>query len=203
MTHEPLLEEGERADALGPVDNLVGDNKVHGLDLLAEGADGGEGDDAADTYGPQRSDVSARGHLMWRELVVDAVTGQEGHGDAIVPSDEDGRRREAPGRLGVDGSYGLEAGDSAQASPADDGDVDGFCERSLDRILQVGSGPGAPWGWLPLKVAVSSAMAEQKSSAATSCLDVEAVADINVGFCQTKKRKRKYAVKWRCTPAEH
>ena len=134
MPHKPLLEEGERTDTLGPVNDLVGDDKVHGLDVLAEGPDGGEGDDAPDADGAQGGDVGAGGDLVGRELVVDAVAGEEGYGDAIVPRDEDRGRGEAPGSRGVDRGHGLEAGDAAEAGPADDGDVDGFCERVLDSM---------------------------------------------------------------------
>lgn len=134
VPHNPVLEEGERADALGPVNDLVGNDEVHGLDLLAEGPDGGEGDDAADADGPQSGDVGARWHLMRGDLVVDAVASEEGYGDAIVPGNEDGRRGEAPRRGRVDRGYGLKAGDAAEASPAYYGDVDGFCRRELDHM---------------------------------------------------------------------
>ena len=135
VPHEPLLEEGERTDTLGPVDDLVRDNKVHGLDVLPEGPDGGESDDAPDANGAQGGDVGAGGDLVGRELVVDAVAGEESYGYAIVPRDEDRRRGEAPGCRGVDRGHRLEAGDAAEAGPADDGDVDGFCGRVLDRML--------------------------------------------------------------------
>ena len=135
MADESLLEEGKRTDPLGPVNDLVGYDKVHGLDLLLQGPHCREGDDAADANRPQGGNVGARGHFMRRELVVNAVTREKRHGDAIVPRDKNGRRGEAPRRLGVDRCYGLKAGDAAEASPAYDGDVDGFCRRGLGHIL--------------------------------------------------------------------
>jgi hypothetical protein len=40
MAHYSLLEEGKRAEVFGTIDDLVRDDKVHGLDLLPQRADG-------------------------------------------------------------------------------------------------------------------------------------------------------------------
>lgn len=127
MADEALLEEGEGADALCAVDNLVGDDKVHGLDVLLEGADGAEGDDAAHADVPQGRDVGARGDLMGRELVVGAVPRKEGDGHAVVLEDLDRGRGVAPWRQGVDLGDGHVAIDLGEAGAAYDGDVDRSC----------------------------------------------------------------------------
>lgn len=104
------LEVSPGPDTLGTVDDLIGDHKVAGLDSLLETADGGEGDDAADTDGAQSSDVGAGGDFMGGDLVVSTVTAQEGHGDslvivlALVMQDGDGRGGFTPGS--ADGQRG-------------------------------------------------------------------------------------------------
>lgn len=137
VADEAALEEGEGADALGAVDDLVGDHKVHGLDLLLEGADGAEGDDAAHANVPQGGDVGAGGHLVRRELVVGAVTGEEGDRDAIVLEDEDRGRGLSPGRLGVQLGDRRVAIDLVEASTADDGDMDRSYRSGRVRIFEV------------------------------------------------------------------
>lgn len=120
------LEKGKGADTLGAVNGLVGDDKVHGLNLLLEGADGGEGDDAADTDTAESGNVGTVGHLVRGKLVVDAVAGEESHVDVAVGEDLDGRRGLAPWSVGVDGSDGRVALELAEASTANDGDLDGL-----------------------------------------------------------------------------
>ena len=129
VANDAALEEGEGAHALGPVDDLVRDDKVHRLDLLAQGADGGEGDDGAHADGAQGGDVGARVDLVRRDLVVDAVAGEEGDGDARVLEDHDGARGLAPGGVDVERGDGSVAIDLVEAGAADDGDADGLCMR--------------------------------------------------------------------------
>lgn len=96
------LEESPGTNTLGAVNDLVGDNKVTGLDLLLQTANGGEGNDAADTDGAQGGNVSAGGNLVGSNLVVQAMAAQEGDGDslavvlALVVQDGDGRRGGTP-----------------------------------------------------------------------------------------------------------
>jgi hypothetical protein len=84
VSDDTALEEGEGTDALCAIDDLVGDDKVHWLNLLLERADGGKGDDTANADVPQGGDVCAVGDLVGGKLVMQAVTGEEGDVDAIV-----------------------------------------------------------------------------------------------------------------------
>lgn len=102
--------------------------------MLLEGPDGAEGDDAAHADVAQGGDVGAGGHLVGGELVVGAVAGQEGDGDAVVLEDADRGGGVAPGRQGVDGCDGRVALDLGEAGAAYDGDVD----RALIRVWEVG-----------------------------------------------------------------
>lgn len=127
VADETALEKGKGADALGAVDDLVRDHKVHGLDLLLEGTDCAEGNDAAHTNVSQGGDVGTGGHLMGRKLVVSAMTGEEGNGDAVVLEDEDRGRGLAPRRLRVQLCDRGVAINLVEASTANDGNVDRAC----------------------------------------------------------------------------
>lgn len=70
--------------------------------------------------------VGAVGDLVGRELVMDAVAGDEGDVGAIVGEDVNGRCWGAPGGDGVQDRDGLVALELAQSCSADDGDVDRF-----------------------------------------------------------------------------
>lgn len=120
------LEEGERADALGAVNDLVGDDEVAGLDLFLEGAYGAEGDDGADTEATESGDVGAGGNLVRSDLVVETMAGDEGNGDGLavaggrgVVEDGDGRGGLAPGSVDVEGGNGGEAGKRLEAGTTD------------------------------------------------------------------------------------
>lgn len=78
------LEECKWPDTLGPIDHLVRDDEVAGLDLLLQTADGREGDDGAHADGSQGGDVRTGGDLMGRDLVVQAVAAEEGHGELLA-----------------------------------------------------------------------------------------------------------------------
>lgn len=130
------LEEGERANSLGAVDSLIGDDKVHRLDLLLEGADGGEGDDGANANVPQGGDVGTVGDLMGCVLMVNTVTGEEGNVSSVVSQDLNWRCGRAPGCDGVEDSNRLIALELAKTSAANDGDGDGLC-RELSVYVHV------------------------------------------------------------------
>ena len=126
VSNNTALEEGEGADTLCAVDDLVRNYKVHGLDLLLQRTDGGEGDDASDTDMPQGSDIGSVGDFVGGKLVVDAMSGEEGYVDALVGEDLDGRRGSTPRCDGVEGGDGLKALKLAKTSAANDGNMDGL-----------------------------------------------------------------------------
>lgn len=125
------LEEGEGADPLGAVDDLIGHHEVARADLLLQAADGAEGDDGAHADTAEGGNVGAVGHLVRRELVVQAMARQEGDGDGLaggrgrVVEDGDGRGGLAPRRADVEGRGESEVGQRLQAGAADDSNVDG------------------------------------------------------------------------------
>jgi hypothetical protein len=116
---------------LGTVNNLVGDNKVTGLDFLLQTADGGESNDAANTDGAQSGDVGTGRNLMRSNLMVGAVAAQESNRDnlvivlAVVVQDGDGRGGFAPGSGDGQGSNLSESRELTQTSATDDGNWDG------------------------------------------------------------------------------
>lgn len=120
------LEVGPWADTLGAVNDLIGDNKVARFDGLLQTADGRESNDAADTNGAQGSNVGASGHLVRGNLVVGAVTAQEGDSNglvivlALVVEDGDRGGGLAPGGRDVQRSNLGESRELAKASAADD-----------------------------------------------------------------------------------
>jgi hypothetical protein len=120
------LEVGPWANTLGAVNDLIGDNKVTGLDSLLETANSGESNDAADTDGAQSSDVGASGHLVRGNLVVGAVTAEERDGNglvvvlALVVEDSNRGGRLAPGGGDVQRSNLGESRKLAKTSAADD-----------------------------------------------------------------------------------
>lgn len=89
MSNDTSLEESERSDALGTVNDLVRNDKVHRLDLLLQRPDSGEGNDASYTDVAQSSDIGAIGDLVGSELVVYAVSSEKSDVDAFVSADID------------------------------------------------------------------------------------------------------------------
>lgn len=133
MADNTTLEKSKGTDALGPVNDLVGDDKVHGLDVLLERAHGRESNDASHADMSKSSNVGSVGNFVRRELVMEAVAGQEGNVDAFVGEDADGRGRRTPGRHGIELGDGLIPLELAETGAADDGDVDGFWEEKSVR----------------------------------------------------------------------
>lgn len=128
VSNDASLKESPRSDALGAVNGLVRDDKVHGLDLFLQRANSGEGNDAAHTDMAQGSNIGSVGDLVGSELVVQPVSGEESDVDALVFEDADWRGGTAPGCLEVEDGDGLEPFQLAEASAANDGDVDRLCE---------------------------------------------------------------------------
>ena len=124
------FEEGEGADALGAVDDLVGHHEVARADVLLQRPDGGEGDDGAHTEVPQGGHVGLVLDLVRREFMVQAVARQEGDGDVVararrgVVQDGDGRRRRAPRRVDVECGREREAGERLDTRAAYHGNAD-------------------------------------------------------------------------------
>ena len=136
VSNDTALEEGKRTNALCAVNDLVGDDKVHWLNLLLQRSNGGESDDGSNADVTQSSNVGAVGDLVGRKLVVDAMPRQEGNIHAVVREDMDRGGGRAPRGDGVEGGDGLEAFKLAEAGTANDGDVDGLCE--IFSILMLG-----------------------------------------------------------------
>lgn len=80
MPHHPTLEEGPGSDAFGAIDDLIGHHKVTRSDFLLETSHGGESNDGAHAERAKRGYVGAGGDLVGCELVVQAVSGEEGDG---------------------------------------------------------------------------------------------------------------------------
>jgi hypothetical protein len=133
MCHRTALKEGEWANSLCPVDDLVRHDKVSRLDLLLQTAHGGEGDDGAHADGSQRGNVRPRRNFMGSDVVVGAVTAQKGDGDifaagrALVVEDGDGRGGFAPGGGDVERSDLGKTREFLQTGTADDCDPDLVC----------------------------------------------------------------------------
>lgn len=96
--YQAVLKEGRGADALGAVNDLRRQDKVTGLELFAQGANGRVGNDGLDTEGLERSNVGAGRDLGGGQVVATAVAGQEGNVEAgLGAGDGDGVARLAPG----------------------------------------------------------------------------------------------------------
>lgn len=140
VSNHTSLEECERPDALGTVNDLVWDHEVAGLDLLLQAADGREGNDGADTNGAQGRDVGAGRHLMGRNLMVQAVATKESNSNglfvvrALVVQDRDRGGGSAPRSRDVQGSNLSETREFAETSSTDDGDTDGVYKNDCVSI---------------------------------------------------------------------
>lgn len=138
------LEERERSDTLGAINDLIRDHKVAGLDLLLQATDGGEGNDGADANGAERGNVGAGRNLMRGNLVMQAMATQESDCDglvvmaALVVQDGDRRGRLSPGGRDVERGDLREPRKLPETSSTDDGDADGVCvEYGQDALLLV------------------------------------------------------------------
>lgn len=76
MGHDSrALEERRWPDALGSIDDLVGDDEVSRLDFFSKGSDGAEGDDGLDAERLERSNVGAGRNGGRVDRVVNTVSG--------------------------------------------------------------------------------------------------------------------------------
>lgn len=95
------LEERSGAHALRAIYDLSGEDEVPRADLLAEGTDGGEGEDGADAERLEGGDVRAGGDRGGVDRVSDAVAREEGYLCAVGQgADRDRGAWETPGLYG-------------------------------------------------------------------------------------------------------
>ncbi len=95
--HARALEEARGPHALRAIDDLVREDKVAWLDFLAEGADGGEGDDGTDAEGLEGGDVRAGGDAGGCDGVARPVPREKGdEGAAGQLGDCNWRARQSP-----------------------------------------------------------------------------------------------------------
>ena len=90
MCATSTVAEERRRTAARAVDELVRDHHVQRLDVLAQAADGADGDDELDAELLEGPDVRAGGHLGWKKAVPDAVPRQERDALAVQRADGDG-----------------------------------------------------------------------------------------------------------------
>lgn len=87
VTDNAALVESKRADALCAVNDLVREDKIHGLDLLLQRAYSREGDDGAHTDAAQSRNIRSVRDFMRSELVVNTVARKESDVDIVVLED--------------------------------------------------------------------------------------------------------------------
>lgn len=143
VVYHATLEVSPWANSLGPVDNLVRDDKIAGLDLFLQTANRRERNDAANADRAQSSNVCPGGHLVGSNLVVQAVTAQERHSDnlvvmlAFMVEDSDRRGGRAPGSRHRQQCHLGKSREFAKTSAADDSDWDRTC-CAVQLLLKVG-----------------------------------------------------------------
>lgn len=130
MSHYPRLEKGKRPNTLCAVNDLIWHDKIPRLDGFLQTTHGRKGNHRPDTNTPQSSNVGSVRYLVRRNLVVCAVSAEEGDGDifagdaTLVVEDGDRRGRLPPGRLNFERRYFCEAWKVLQTGAANDGDAD-------------------------------------------------------------------------------
>lgn len=135
MAHHASLEESERPDALGAIDNLVRHNEIPRLDLLLQTANSRKGNDRPHANGAKRSDVGTGRYLMRGEFVVQTMAREESDSDGLarrgrwVVQDGNGRRGCAPWGLDIQVCDMGEAREGLQACASNDGNVDWIYQR--------------------------------------------------------------------------
>ncbi len=143
VSDNTALEESEWTDALGAVDNLVWDDEVSWLNLLPEGTDSGECNDAADADGAESGNVGTVWNLMWCDGVVGSVTGDEGDDGLLVLEDGDWGGWYAPWCGNFQAGDWRETVEFLETGAANDGDVDwawmkvSICGAAAFLLLQV------------------------------------------------------------------
>lgn len=129
------LEECEWPDALGSVNDLVWNHKIARLDMLLQASHSRESNDGSHADRPQSSNVGSSRHLVGSNLMVKAVTAQEGDSDilavsrALVVEDSDRSGGLAPGSRDIQGRNLRETREFPESGTTDDGDPDGLYIR--------------------------------------------------------------------------
>lgn len=126
MADNAPLEEGEGADTLGAVDDLVRKNKVHGLDFLLERANSREGNNASDTNASQSGNVGTVRNLMRGKLMVNTMSRQEGDVGAVVRKNVNWGCSLSPRSSRVQESNRFVTFKLTQTSTTNNGDSDGL-----------------------------------------------------------------------------
>lgn len=124
VSNNATLEEGKWSDALGSVDDLIWNDEIAWLDLLLEGADSREGNDAANADGAEGGNIGAVWNLMWCNGVVGAVTGEESHDRVLVLEDSNWGGWLSPWSVDVQAGNWGEAIELLETGSADNSDVD-------------------------------------------------------------------------------
>lgn len=135
VADNPTLEEGKRPDAFRAVNSLIWNYEVHGLNLLPQGTDSREGNDASDAEMTKGRNVGLVWDLVGRKLMVGAMASEEGDVGIAMAENTDGRRWRAPWSLRIDCSNLMKAFKLGEAGAADNGDLDGDLERSFSIVL--------------------------------------------------------------------
>jgi len=84
MANHTLLEESERADALGTIDNLIRHHEISGLDFLLQTAHRRERNNGSHTKRAQSCNVGASGNLVGCNFMVKSMAREESDGDVLA-----------------------------------------------------------------------------------------------------------------------
>jgi hypothetical protein len=122
VNDQPLAEEGRRADALGAVEELIGDDHVAGRVVLAQAADGAHRDQVLDAQLLEAINIGAARHLARHQAVPNTVARQEGYALAGECADDIGIARRAKGRGELHALDRLQPLHGIQPAPADHAD---------------------------------------------------------------------------------
>lgn len=80
MIYNTVLEERERADSLGAINDLIWDDEISRLDLFLQATNSRESDNGSNAERTECGNVSTSRHFVWSMFVVQAVASEEGDG---------------------------------------------------------------------------------------------------------------------------
>jgi len=90
MADDTAFKKGEGPHTLGPVDDLVWNDEVHGLNLFLQGTNSRQGNHTPHANVSEGSNVGSIGNFVRGELVMHAVPSEKSDVDAVVREDADG-----------------------------------------------------------------------------------------------------------------